>query len=72
MLNSSSINFDSVKENLYKKGYIRKSNQGRFIHQTHILGARVNCIVLNIIEDTTSEEILQEEFEILEDCPFYQ
>ncbi|CUN87066.1 DUF927 domain-containing protein [Clostridium disporicum] len=60
MLNSHRINFNAVKDKLYKVGLITKNSQGRYVHQTRIFGAMTNCIKLNIaIED---EEEIKRDF----------
>ena len=60
-LSSNNINFNGIKTKLFDKGYLEKSAQGRYIHQTTVNGIRQNLIKININNITSNEKIVQDE-----------
>lgn len=60
-LSSNNINFNGIKTKLFDKGYLEKSVQGRYIHQTTVNGIRQNLIKININNITSNGKIVQDE-----------
>ncbi len=47
-LKSNNINFNGIKTKLFNKGYLEKSSQDRYVHQTTVNGIKQNLIKINI------------------------
>lgn len=56
-LKESNINFDGIKNKLYKGGILEKNSQGKFMFQTTVNGVKQNLFKINIIKEENDVKV---------------